>query len=397
MMASTAPPLTLTLPFPFLLGMAILVVTGCGQAQTAPDANDAQPVELRAATTRSFRDTVAVTGSVRAVRHALVAARVPGPLERIPVDEGDAVRADETVLFAVDAANLRRALRIAERNEAVAEAALAASRADRDRVAAELNLARIDNARFHRLYENDQAVTRRAVEQQDARLAQATAAQAAAVAAVDLAAEKAAQAELAREIAARRLDDAEVVAPLTGVVSARLLEPGETVAPGLPVLRLDDPTELEATVFLPEAYYDRVEVDVTGLELHGADGRYFGTHPVTHRAPTVDARLRTFAVRCRIPEPPAGLMPGREVRATVVLAVREGTAIPADAVLDRGEQRVCFTVADGTATRHEVEPGLRDGSWLEITAGLSAGARVVVAGQDYLENGDAVRVMDDDR
>ena len=65
--------------------------------------------------------------------------------------------------------------------------------------------------------------------------------------------------------------------------------------------------------------------------------------------------------------------------------------IPNEAIVQRGGQTVAFVVADGTARLREVQLGITDGHQTEVIAGLDGGDQLVVAGQETLNEGDAIR------
>jgi len=68
-------------------------------------------------------------------------------------------------------------------------------------------------------------------------------------------------------MAEKDLADSLVIAPISGKVSQRFMEPGEMAAPGSPVLKIEDLTVLEVSVFLPEEHYARVEPDQTQMRI----------------------------------------------------------------------------------------------------------------------------------
>ncbi|NLE41835.1 MAG: efflux RND transporter periplasmic adaptor subunit, partial [Lentisphaerae bacterium] len=226
----------------------------------------------------------------------------------------------------------------------------------------------------------------------DVHRAQAEAAQDVAKAGVELSARKVEQAEAALGIARKNLADATVVAPIGGVVTRRVAEPGEHMAVGNTVMRIEDLATKEAVAFLPAIYHAEIRAGETKfrLALNGRDG---GEHVVTYRGPTVDTTLRTFEVKGRIPEEQVGVVPGDLAQLTIVFASRQGVGVPAEAVLYRRGRNLVFVVEDGKAVAREVETGLANDGWLEIVSGLEPGEQVVVEGQVLLTDGDLVSVL----
>jgi RND family efflux transporter MFP subunit len=354
------------------------------------------PVQTIPAAVRTFTEELVISSDVAAVRVAKVGARIPGVLATIAIDEGDRVVADVTELFRTDQVKLEQALVIAEGQVAVATAAVAARQAELARLRVDLEKAIVDHERFVRLFEQDQAVTRDAVENQASRRRQLAAAVTAGEAAVRLAEAQAAQAAGAVVLADKDLADAVVRAPLSGVVTARRLEPGEYAGVGATVVCIEDPSLVEVTGHLPEAYYARVHPGETVVAIQVGD-LDLGEHRVTAISPVVSSPLRTFAVRCRIADPPAAAVPGRPARMGLRLATRDALGVPAEAVRVGRDGEMVFVVVAGRALRRTVVTGQRGAGWIEITGGdLKVGEPVLVAGPDRLAEGAAVRVMTGD-
>ena len=81
--------------------------------------------------------------------------------------------------------------------------------------------------------------------------------------------------------------------------------------PGAPVLRIEDPSLLEVSVFLPAQAYGEVAPGETGMQVL-VEGLDLGQHKVTYKSPTIDPVLRTFEARCLLADPPGGRRAGRD-------------------------------------------------------------------------------------
>jgi len=355
------------------------------------------PVSVVQARTMTFQSRLVTSGSLLAKDFALVSARRPGTLDAVYVDEGDTVVAGRTQLFQTDSVNLIRAVEIARQGVAAAECAVREAQANRERLEADFAKARIDYERFQRLYEQDHAVTKNAFEIQQSRFLQAEAALKHAAVSVELAGNRLEQARGNFLIAEKDLHDSLVVAPLDGVVTHRLREPGEMAAAGTPVLRIENPKSLEVSAYLPsDAYADvvpgrtEIHVRVGGVDL--------GNRVVTYRSPTVDLKLRTFEVRCDVADPPEGVVSGRLADVAVVLTRREALGVPAAAVQQRAGKHVVFVLEGATARSVAITPGLETDGWVEAgDSALADGAAVIVRGQQLLDDGTPVRVIEEGR
>lgn len=380
---------------------AYLLYQHKARAQDAPASEPAEqvqriPVVTTPAVTRDFERSLIVQGNVEAKRYAMVSPRISGVLDGVAVDEGDAVTAGETVLFTTDAVALEKSVQIARHNLTVAQCARRQAQANLQKVNVDLNKARLDFERFERLYEK-KAVTTDALEQQQSRHEQLSAAATLATAQVDLAAAQADQAAAALAIAEKDLADATIVAPINGTVSARLQEPGESGNPGMPVVRIDDTSVVEIAAFLPAQYYASIVPGQTPVRMQVA-GIDLGSRVVTYKSPTIDPRLRVFAIKCLLENRPQGVAPGAMADIAVILQTRRGLGVPARAIQQRRGLSVVFVVENNVARQQAVTTGLESDGWVELVqADLPEGAAVVTMGQYMVEQGTAVSVQQEAR
>ncbi len=377
------------------LGLAVPALTaGCAPkkpAAAAAKTDAALAIRAAPAAMRAFERRLTVQGTLEAKVFAKVASRIEGNLDDLWVDEGDTVVAGRTALFQVDAVNRRNALTIAEQALAVAQASLAVAQASAKKTEAEARKAALDYDRYARLRKEDRV----SVGEFETREVQNTAAQAAiavAQAQVDLAGRQVKQAEAACAIARKNLEDAKILAPISGAVSARLAEPGEQMSVGKVVVRIDDLSVIEAAAFLPAQYYPEVAPGKTEFRLE-VNGRDAGRHTVTYRSPTINPALRTFEIKGLLKNAGELAVPGNLADLTLVFETRQGVGVPTAAVLVRDNQSVVFVVQDGKAVRRAVTTGLQNDGWTEIVSGLNAGVPVVTEGQTQARDGQPVDVL----
>jgi RND family efflux transporter MFP subunit len=307
------------------------------------------------------------------------------------VEEGDAVVAGETELFKVDDLKLQKAVEVRTHEVAVARCALREKEALQDEIAAGLEKVKMDLARLEKLY-RDEAIPLDRLEQQQTRYRQAEAKMDHAESLVSLAGEQVRQAEASLAMAQKDLADTVTVAPVSGMVSGKYFELGEMAESGKPVLRIDDGSLIEVSAFLPAESYPRIQTGGTAARImvYGHDA---GQHVVSYKAPRIHSTLRTFEVRWLIEDPAEGVAPGAMAEIGVVLRERDGLGVPADAIQLRRSGPVVFTVAKGTAHRHDVRTGIESGGWTELMgAPFEEGTSVVTMGQSQLEEGAAVEV-----
>ena len=371
---------------------AALLAAGCGKKESvAAETVRTLAVRVQPVASRDFERRLTVQGTLEAKNTANVASRAEGNLDAIWVDEGDPVVAGETALFQIDPVSRENALTIAKQNRAVAEASLEVAKASAKKTEAEARKATLDFDRYERLHK-DGKVSDNEYESAEVAHAQAKAGIAVAKAQVDLAERQVKQAEASLSIAEKSLADTQILAPISGVVSARHAEPGEQMAIGKVVLRIDDLSIVEAAAFLPAQYYPEVVPGQTTFRL-GIGGREAGAHAVTYRSPTIDTTLRTFEIKGKIEAADGLAVPGQMADLTIVFEARQGLGVSSASILDRGGKPTVFVVQDGKAFAREVQTGLQNDGWTEILSGLAAGETVVTEGQTQLRDGMPVEVL----
>ncbi len=331
-----------------LLLPTLLALAACGG--DAPVATPALPKDLA---TFTVAEGGALPGQgwdgvVEAVRRADLAAQTAGRVSAVAVDVNDRVRAGEVLLriTAVEqdaAANAARAqLRAAEASASEAEqnyrrfAALAEAQY--------VSKAQIDQARAAR----DSAV----------------------------AARNAAAAMLAQ--AAQQSQYTVVRAPFDSVVARRDVEPGETVAPGMPLLTVYAPDALRIEVAIPQTRAEAIRKDPRAQVLLG-DGRKVAPSEVVV-FPAADPASHSVNVRLNLPSLEPQPAPG--TTAKVVFSAdaqgRAGTTaagvhVPAASIAQRGELSGVYVVQDGRLLLRQLRLGARSGDAVEVIAGLKAG------------------------
>jgi len=352
------------------------------------------PVVVTRPVRRTFEQVIVTQGNVEANNVAMVSPRIPGTLEKFFVDEGDKVIAGQTRLFETDSVKLQQNLTISEHDLAVARCAERQAQANLEKVSADFDKAELDFKRFERLLEK-KAATQDVFEQQQSRYRQIAAAKKLAEAQVELAAEQVRQAEAALAIAQKDMADTTVFAPISGRISLRMAEPGEMGEPGRPILRIEDSSLVEVSVFLPAVYYPAVVSGQTQMKVN-VSGIDLGLQTISYKSPTIDARMRTFEVKCLLKDPPDGIAPGAMARTVGVLESREGLGVPSAAIKQRGGQNVVFVVTDNVSHQVTVRPGIENEGWIEIREGeLDEQSDVVTMGQYMIEEGTKVTVQEE--
>jgi RND family efflux transporter MFP subunit len=340
-----------------------------------------------------FQEIVETSGNVETRSYALVAARIPGTLDAIYVQEGDRVTAGKTKLFQTDKVKVTQAVEIAKQSMAVAEAGLKARKATVERVQADFEKAQIDYERYKRLYKNDEAVTQSAFESQESRFKQLKAALDEAKAAAELSQSQLEQAQGNLIISSKDLADSLVIAPISGYISVRYKEPGEMAGAGAQIVRIDDTSTLEISAYLPGEYYARVSTGATKMSA-SVDGINVKELPLSYKSPTIDNKLRNFEVKAILTNPSQGITSGSMAKIKVVMDRRDAVGVPRQSIILKTDGNVIF-IADGTKAKMvSIEKGLETDGWVEVKSDkIKEGQSVISMGQDRLKDGELISII----
>ena len=316
---------------------------------SALSAHAAEPLAVTQAQYREVAQTYSVEGVVEAVRQSTVSAQISGRVKEVNFDVGDTVKKGQIIL------------RIDERET---EQALAGSQAQVMQAQAALTQAKANYQRSVQLFEQkyiSQSALDKAKADYDMAKGQASASEAGV-----------SQSALARGYAA-------VIAPFGGVVASRLVELGEMVTVGKPLMVGFDPAQMRVIVSVPQyrlaeiGSHPKVNVELTSLK------RWVAAAAVTVQ-PSADARTHSTQVRVTIPANEKGVYPGMFVRAHFVVGKTSKLLIPAGAVLRRSEVVAVYVVDDkGAPKLRQVRLGEASGeNEVEVLVGLNPGENVAL-------------------
>lgn len=204
------------------------------------------------------------------------------------------------------------------------------------------------------------------------------------------------QLSVSKHATANLKENMDLISPITGVVTARMFDPGDVYSPGvgaiLTVMQID---RVKVQVNISETYFTQVKVGMkvdVKLDVY-PDQVFEGRVSLIH--PALDATTRTFVAEITINNPSQKLRPGMFCRVTLNFGKVDRVLVPDIAVQKQvgTNQRYLFTVKDGVAKRHVVELGQIVGKNYEILSGVQAGADVIVAGGQKLLDGTQVEVV----
>jgi membrane fusion protein, multidrug efflux system len=342
---------------------------GLPAAATPASAPAAPRLELAASdllTARSLELVrgVAITGQLKAVQTAVLKAKVAGELQTLTVREGDAVRAGQ-VLGQIDPTELDWRLRQAQQQ-------------------AEASQAQLDVA--ERTLANNRALVAQGFISPtalDTSLANANGARATWQAA-----------QAAVELARKARADATLVAPIGGLVSQRLAQPGERLALDGRVLEIVDLSRLELEAAVPPQEVPLLAVGAPAqLQVDGL------AEPLSARVvrlnPSATAGSRTVTAYLSVAPHPA-LRQGLFARGQMAAGRQTALAVPTSAIRIDQPQPYVLLLAGERVVQRTVQTGAQgqaEGQAMTaITAGLREGERVLAAQAGLVRDGTLVRL-----
>ena len=318
------------------------------------------------------------TGYTYARSRAAVGAKIIGRVVELPVDEGDAISAGDTIAV-LDSEDLEASVRLAEASLNEARARLADAQRELARQAELIE----DRLTSQALY--DTAITQR-----------------------DVAVAQVGTAEARLNSAQAILDYTVVRAPIDGVVIERNIEVGEMVAPGGftsqqstgSIVRIADPTSLEVEADINESYIARLQLGQRASIRVDAvpDFEYSGR--LRQIVPTADRQRAVVQVKVSIDNRDDRLVPDMSCTVTFLeegvdeteLVQPPKLLVPEQAVQYAGGAAFLFQVDDGRLRRVRVTLGEASDGRVEVLEGVRGGETVVGQDVSSLEDGQRVRI-----
>jgi len=322
-------------------------VKGFGQGEKRKE--EAVPVEVVTLTRGPMEAVLRLSSNLEAERAVTVYAQAPRLVRQLLVEEGDAVKKGQLLVRLQDEEQ-RLALQKAE---------------------SQYRQAKEEFERQQKLYEQQLVAEQVYIDAHHA---------------LD-------QAKVAYDEAKQALSYTEVRAPISGIVTERLVNLGDSVTINQALFKIVDFDSIVARIYVPEKDLRRLAVGQAARIFATALGEKPLAGKVLRISPIVDPKTGTIKVTVAVPNQP-GLRPGLFVDVELVTDVHpDAILIPKRALVYDNDQVFAFRVGkDHRAHRVEVKILLQTADTVEPVSGFQPGDVLVVAGQAGLKDGTLVRL-----
>ncbi|HCC36984.1 MAG TPA: hypothetical protein DEQ14_04895 [Treponema sp.] len=206
-----------------------------------------------------------------------------------------------------------------------------------------------------------------------------------------------------------------VVSTISGTILQSLCNIGDTLSTQSAVYVVGDLSSLRVETFVPERFVSSIKLGLgANVRLESLPGEIFYTE-VSEVSPVLNPASRTLRILLRFVDRPSGSGAAKTGRAlsrinriddrikagmfatiTLVTQTRENVpVIPRASVINTYGSWIVFTVDENNIARqHEVALGIENEEFFEALSGVMLGDKVVSAGQNFLSDGDPVRILE---
>lgn len=335
----------------FIAILTLAFIPGCNDPVEKSAVSSLSPVEVHIETLAQSVVPVQIelAGTLQAVEHATLSARVAGQVVKLPVQIGSKVEKGD-LLVKISAAEINARLQQAETQLAQAQRNLA-----RETKLLQVNASTRGKVKtLKELVQTNEAVFREAQ---------------------------------------TILGYTEIKAPFAGTVTEKLVEVGDLASSGAALLKIENATALEVVIQVPEAQSNSIDfasrlpltVPAVGLTLEAQ---------VREISPKVDPASRTTQVKLLLPAAPE-LRSGQFARVALVDNSAKTLMISSKALRQNGQMQQVFVAEQGVARMRLVRIGAEFDGRIEVLSGLQAGDQVVVDALEKLHDGQPLKVLTD--
>lgn len=340
--------------FIFLISVFLILFTGCSK-KTSSQTNTKKeepgtPVEVAPVKTGSITASYSGSATLEAEDEALVVAKIGDVVEHIYFEEGSLIKTGQILAKLYD-----------------------------EQYKLELQQAKSRLEKLTNEYQRNQELFQKKIISRDAfeRIKFDSQSQQAVV-----------------DLAKLKLDYTSIRAPITGIVSERLIKAGNMVKLNQPCFRITDFDPLWAILHIPEKEMAKMKKNFPATVVADAIPNSTFKGIVLRISPIISAQTGTIKVTVEIKNPIGNLKSGMFARVHIIYDTHENTLlVPKNSVIIEDQESSVFVVTEKKVEKRVVEIGFVNSHHIEILSGLQEKEIVVVTGQRSLKTGTRVQVV----
>lgn len=359
-----------------LLLITALVITGCSNNEDTAIAVEETytAVEVETLETMELHIENIMTAKTYADKDVYVIPMISGKVESINVKVGDRVNKDD-VLFVMDKEDIDKQV-----NQALA--AYESAKAGYEVNETQIESAKKSFERVQKLYEEG-AVPETQYDQAKLAASDET---------LEVARKSVDQARIAYENAASTSKNAQVKAPISGIVSDISIVEGEFATSSKPPITIVDADSITVELGVPGNMVNKIKQgDVVTAEISAAN--YKEESIVDSISTSSDPMTNLYTVNILLAND-GSIKPGMFAKIYLNTdKINSALAVKTESVMDKDGKKHVFIVNGDYAVQKEVVTGLDTGTYIEIKEGLTAGDVVIVKGQDYINDGSKIKIV----
>ena len=347
-----------------LLGLLMLALAACNKPkqEEAKKSPNLPIVSVTKVESRAFETTEDAIGTMEGLIDPTASSEVAARVERVLVSVGQTVKKGQTIAI-LDSTDFGL-----QHQEAQAEVARINVLLANQQRTVERNQALVDKNFISKNALDDATAQQNALKEQ-------------------LQAAKVRVATIANNSAKTR-----VVSPADGKVEKRIVNNGEYVQPGAPIVQIVGNQKLRAHIPLPEHVASKIKPGME-IRLRTPVSETVVTTTIKEIKPLIVAESRTLDVIADVIDQ-RDWQAGASVDAQIILGKKEAVlVVPEQSVVLRPAGEVVYVIQNNQAQQRIVKTGEQKDGWVEVLSGLEAGVDIAVDGASYLTDQAKVKVQ----